>query len=48
MKILRISTEFVGETWGRDGIDLCGIAEDRFNELLPKLKELTEKARNYR
>ena len=39
---------FVGETWGRDGIDFCGIAEEQFNELFPKLKELTKKARNYR
>ncbi|MEZ3515158.1 MAG: hypothetical protein K1W37_07790 [Lachnospiraceae bacterium] len=39
---------FVGETWGSDGIDFCGIAEDQFSMLLPKLKELVEKARNYR
>lgn len=39
---------FVGETWGRDGIDFCGIAEEQFNELFPKLKKLMEKARNYR
>lgn len=39
---------FVGETWGSDGIDFYGIAEDQFSMLLPKLKELAEKARNYR
>lgn len=38
----------VGERWSRDGIDFCGIAEEQFNELFPKLKKLTEKARNYR
>ena len=39
---------FVGETWSRDGIDFCGIAEDQFAMLFPKLKELSEKARNYK
>lgn len=39
---------FVGETWGRDGFDFCGIAEYQFAMLFPKLKELVEKARNYR
>lgn len=39
---------FVGETWGRDGIDFCGIAEDQFTMLLPKLTDLAEKARNHK
>ena len=39
---------FVGETWGKDGIDFCGIAEDQFTMLLPKLAKLAEKARNHR
>jgi len=39
---------FVGEAWGRDGIDFCGIVEDQFAILLPKLKELTEKARKHK
>lgn len=39
---------FVGETQGSDGIDFCGIAEEQFTMLFPKLKELVEKARNYR
>ncbi len=38
----------VGEAWGRDGIDFCGISEDQFHLLFPKLKELAEKARDYR
>ncbi len=38
----------VGERWSRDGIDFCGIVEDQFNKLFPKLKELTEKVRDYR
>lgn len=39
---------FVGETWGNNGIDFCGIAEAQFSMLFPKLKELAEKARNCR
>lgn len=39
---------FVGETLGRDGIVFCGIAEDQFTMLLPKLTKLAEKARNHR
>lgn len=35
----------VGEKWGSDGIDFCGMAEDQFNLLYPKLEELTKKAR---
>ena len=38
----------VGETLGGEGIDFCGIAEDQFTMLLPKLTELAEKARNHR
>ena len=36
---------FVGD---RDGIVFCGIAEDQFTMLLPKLTKLAEKARNHR
>ncbi len=39
---------FVGETLDRDGIVFCGIAEDQFTMLLPKLTKLAEKARNHR
>ena len=39
---------FVGEVLGGEGIDFCGIAEDQFAMLLPKLTELAEKARNHR
>lgn len=38
----------VGEAWGEDGINFCGIAEDQFAKLFPQLKELTEKARDHR
>lgn len=38
----------VGERWTEDGIDFCGISENQFNILYPKLKELTEKAGDYR
>lgn len=34
----------VGEKWTEDGIDFCGISDNQFNILYPKLKELTEKA----
>lgn len=39
---------FVGETWSEDGVDFCGIAEDQFAMLLPKLTELAEKARDFK
>lgn len=32
----------VGERWAEDGIDFCGIAEEQFKHLYPKLKELTD------
>lgn len=35
----------VGEQWGSDGIDFCGISENQFSLLYPKLEELTKKAR---
>lgn len=38
----------VGEMWGTEGIDFCGIAENQFSVLFPRLKELTEKARDCR
>lgn len=38
---------FVGEAYSEDGIDFCGIADDQFAMLFPKLKELAEKARDF-
>ena len=35
----------IGETWNVDGIDFCGISEQQFNLLYPKLEELVKKAR---
>lgn len=35
----------VGEVWTGDGIDFCGMSEQQFNLLYPKLEELTKKAR---
>lgn len=35
----------VGECWGEDGIDFCGMSEEQFTLLYPKLEELTKKAR---
>lgn len=35
----------VGEVWTGDGIDFCGMSEQQFNILYPKLEELTKKAR---
>jgi len=37
----------VGEAWGSDGIDFCGISDNQFALLYPKLEELTKKARNF-
>ena len=37
----------VGEVWGRDGIDFCGISDSQFDLLYPKLEELARKARNF-
>lgn len=37
----------VGEVWGRDGIDFCGISDSQFDLLYPKLEELAKKARNF-
>lgn len=36
----------VGERWTEDGIDFCGISDNQFNILYPRLKKLTEKARD--
>ena len=38
----------VGEKWEEDGISFCGIAEEQFNLIYPKLKALVEKAGEYR
>lgn len=35
----------VGDPWTGDGIDFCGMSEQQFNILYPKLEELTKKAR---
>lgn len=35
----------VGERWNEDGIDFCGISDNQFGVLYPKLKEIAEKAR---
>ncbi len=35
----------VGEEWASDGIDFCGMPDEQFNLLYPKLEELTKKAR---
>lgn len=35
----------IGECWGEDGIDFCGMSEEQFTLLYPKLEELTKKAR---
>lgn len=35
----------VGEVWTGDGIDFCGMSEQQFNLLYPKLEELTKKVR---
>lgn len=35
----------VGEMWTGDGIDFCGMSEQQFSLLYPKLEELTKKAR---
>lgn len=37
----------VGEEWGNDGIDFCGISDIQFDNLYPRLEKLTEKARNF-
>lgn len=37
----------VGETYGNDGIDFCGISEGQFAILYPKLEKLTKKAGEY-
>lgn len=37
----------IGETRNSDGIDFCGISEQQFNLLYPKLENLVKKARNY-
>lgn len=37
----------VGEVWGSDGIDFCGMSDNQFNILYPQLKKLAEKARNF-
>lgn len=37
----------VGEMWEDDGISFCGICEEQFGLLYPKLKKITEKARKY-
>lgn len=34
-----------GESWGADGIDFCGLSEEQFELLNPKLEELVKKAR---
>lgn len=38
----------VGETWGSDGIDFCGMSEQQYELLYPRLEELTKKARDAR
>ncbi|MCD8150552.1 MAG: hypothetical protein LUE92_13550 [Clostridiales bacterium] len=35
----------VGEVWTPDGIDFCGISEEQFNLLYPRLEILTKEAR---
>lgn len=35
----------VGEQWTGDGIDFCGMSDQQFDLLYPKLEELTKKAR---
>ncbi len=35
----------VGEYWDGDGVGFCGMSENQFNLLYPKLEELTLKAR---
>lgn len=35
----------VGEYWGSDGVEFCGMSDEQYNLLYPKLEELTKKAR---
>ena len=35
----------VGEYWGSDGLEFCGMSDDQYNLLYPKLEALTKKAR---
>lgn len=35
----------IGECWGRDGLDFCGMSDEQYDLLYPKLEELTKKAR---
>lgn len=36
----------IGECWGEDGIDFCGVSDEQFTLLYPKIEELTKKARD--
>jgi hypothetical protein len=36
----------VGEKYGDDGIDFCGLTDKQFESLYPQLENLTKKARN--
>lgn len=35
----------IGECWGSDGLEFCGMSDEQFNLLYPKLEALTKKAR---
>lgn len=35
----------IGEYWGSDGVQFCGMSDEQYNLLYPKLEELTKKAR---
>lgn len=35
----------IGEHWGGDGLEFCGMSDEQYNLLYPKLEELTKKAR---
>ena len=36
---------FIGESWGREGLSFCGMSDEQYNLLYPKLEALTKKAR---
>lgn len=38
----------IGEYWGGDGVEFCGMSDEQYNLLYPQLEELTKKAREYR
>lgn len=35
----------IGEYWGSDGVEFCGMSDEQYNLLYPKLEALTKKAR---